>query len=116
MEFKEALEAHVNWRIKLRAYALNADKTLDPAIVGADDKCALGEWLYHEGARFSQFPEYQALKEVHAKFHVCAGRVVAMIHAGQIDEAKNELNAGEYVGFSNLVVEKIIAFESTITS
>lgn len=107
MDFKGAIDAHVQWKLKLRAYSNAPDKSLDPTSVGLDNKCALGQWIHGEGKKFAALPEYIALKDEHAKFHKCAAEIIKKADAGKKDEALADINTGDYAKVSNLVVQKI---------
>lgn len=111
MDFKGAIDAHVQWKMKLRGYAGNPDKSLKPEEVCLDNKCALGQWIYGDGKKFATLPEYTELKTEHAKFHKCAAEIIKKIDAGKKDEAMADVNTGEYAKVSNIVVQKISAIK-----
>ena len=48
---EEAVAAHTNFKLRLRAFSRGSEK-MKPADVSQDDLCALGKWLYGDGAKF----------------------------------------------------------------
>jgi len=83
MDFDEAIKAHSGWKMKLAAYLAKPDGSLKAATVEPDNNCALGKWIYAEGARLSAQPEFITLKAEHARFHKCAAAVIRKADTGQ---------------------------------
>ncbi|MCM2280031.1 MAG: CZB domain-containing protein [Oligoflexia bacterium] len=105
MDFDGAIQAHVDWKLKLRGYIGKPDGALKAAVIEKDNECALGKWLYSEGARFSSLKEFGELKTIHAKFHKCAAEVVRKADAKDAKGAESLLASGsEYASISNQVV------------
>ena len=110
MNFDEAVLAHSKWKMRLLEVAMGLSKeSLDPEIVGADNKCALGQWIHGEAKqKYSQLSEYLTLIEVHASFHQCASSVLRMALSGQAEEAKIHLNTGgSFMGASTQTITAI---------
>lgn len=109
MDFAEMKQAHFNWKVKLRTLVDGtANQELDPRAVEVDNACALGKWIYGEGAKHAQLPEYAELKAEHAEFHRCAGEVIRQYKAGNVDKAKQMIDAaGPFTETSTKVVAKI---------
>lgn len=94
-----AIQAHANWRAKLRT-AVAQKETLDADTVSRDDCCELGKWLH--GAGSSQYggkPSFVQLLESHRQFHQEAGKVARLINQGAYSEAEKQLESN--TGFSN---------------
>ena len=94
-----AIQAHANWRAKLRT-AVTQKETLDADTVSRDDCCELGKWLH--GAGSSQYggkPSFVQLLESHRQFHQEAGKVARLINQGAYSEAEKQLESN--TGFSN---------------
>ena len=74
--------------------------TLSQDLIGKDDVCILGRWLYAEGGlRFSNNPAFIEARAAHKEFHHQAARIVAMVNADTMEsraEAFSELTAGGY--------------------
>jgi Chemoreceptor zinc-binding domain len=83
MNFDEAITTHSMWKNKLKAYLTHPDGSLKPADVQADNKCALGQWIYTEGKRWSANPQYATLVSEHAKFHAAAAAVLRKADSGE---------------------------------
>ncbi|MBN9627879.1 MAG: chemotaxis protein [Acidovorax sp. SCN 65-28] len=86
-----AIQAHANWRAKLRT-AVTQKERLDADTVGRDDCCELGQWLH--GAGSSQYggkPSFVNLLDAHRQFHEEAGKVARMINQGAYDHAEKQL-------------------------
>ena|ERR1035437_5608898 len=115
MDFDGAIRAHSEWKMKLSAYIRNPDGSLKAADICPDNKCALGEWIYGEGSKYSHMPEYAALKTEHEKFHKEASEVVKKSDAGQ--NVTDEIALGGRSGFaiaSTKVVTTIMAMKRKV--
>ncbi|MDD0838090.1 methyl-accepting chemotaxis protein [Curvibacter sp. HBC61] len=89
-----AIEAHRQWKVKLRA-AIEQRSQLDAQTISCDDRCPLGQWLHGRGGqRFGGKPSFVALLEEHKGFHLAAGDVARRINAGALDDAQRMLGAG----------------------
>ena len=94
MDFDNAIQAHVEWKTKLRAYMLKADGSLKSSLVAQDSQCSLGKWIYSDGIVYSALPEYNELKVEHAKFHKCAAKIIDLVNAGKLNEADEKIKSG----------------------
>ncbi|MDD0809322.1 methyl-accepting chemotaxis protein [Curvibacter sp. RS43] len=89
-----AIEAHRQWKVKLRA-AIENRSQLDADTISCDDRCPLGQWLHGRGGqRFGGKPSFVALLEEHKGFHLAAGNVARRINAGAMADAQRMLGAG----------------------
>jgi len=105
LKLEEAIGAHEAWCDKLELTLRNKNpEQYDPAIVGADHLCILGKWLYNEngGKALAKYPEYEAVRQAHAKFHSCAGGIIENHRSGYFMEAISALRH-ELVDLSNEV-------------
>jgi len=103
MDVDAAISAHRSWRRRLLEYVGGKGEALDPAIVGRDDKCALGCWIYGAGQALQDTAQYGALKHAHAAFHRCAAEVVRKYQHGDSRGARSQI-AGEFSDRSDKVV------------
>lgn len=113
MNFDEAIRAHSDWKMKLSSYLRNADGSLKASEISPDNKCALGQWIYGEGAKWSSLPEYETLKAEHIKFHKEAAQVVEKADSGQ--NVIEEIMLGGDSGFakaSSSVVSAIMKMKT----
>jgi len=102
-----AITAHNLWKARLRT-AIDGGDVPDEKKVDVDNLCDLGKWIYGDGTKQKQLPEYQELKTKHAEFHHAAARVVKLIKAGDKAAAGNELERGEFTKASSAVVAAIM--------
>ena len=88
MDLKQALAAHVEWKIKFRT-ALANKESLDAATIARDDCCALGKWLHGESrAKFGKLPSHVLCVARHAEFHTAAAGLARLINGGNYAEAE----------------------------
>jgi aerotaxis receptor len=93
-EPRDAIDAHVQWKTRLRNAALD-DTRLDAAQAARDDCCPLGKWLHGEGKlRWGAHALFTDLLAKHAEFHRQAGAVAELINAGRREPALAALAAG----------------------
>ena len=96
MDWMEVIGAHVMW--KQRLIGLLAGKNteaLDPAAIRLDNRCALGKWIYGDGASMSQLPKYDEVRELHAQFHQFAADIVELHVSGNTADAGDTSVAGQ---------------------
>ena len=89
LDFQAAVSAHQKWKTRLQACVDGtSDEKLDPNVVGRDDQCVLGRWIYSQGtAAFGERPVFDDLKSAHAEFHRVAGMVLNAVYGGRQEEA-----------------------------
>ncbi len=108
INFDTAINAHIDWKMKLSKYIAHCDQSLDPSVVGADNKCALGKWIHGPGIEHSIHAEYNSMKTEHASFHRCAGEIVACANKGDTAHAEKLMQPGaEYIRVSEACVHWI---------
>jgi len=115
MDFRRAIDAHVQWKSKLLAYIAKPDGSLHAATVSLDDQCELGKWIHGEGQRFATKPEFQKLIADHARFHRAAGDVIRRADSGQ--SVSEEINLGaksEYAAASGAVITALMHLEQQV--
>jgi methyl-accepting chemotaxis protein len=95
----EAVTAHGKWKMRLRNFA-GGTETINPEDASKDCLCALGKWIYGEGAKHSSVEGFSHLKSEHANFHKCAGQVAQKIACGEkkaanilLDDENSDFNA-----------------------
>lgn len=93
-DFDKAIEAHRQWKVKLRQ-AIAEHAQLDADTVCRDDRCPLGQWLHGAGgAQWGSRPLFRDLVQKHADFHTEAGGVARKINARQYDDAERLIGSG----------------------
>lgn len=93
-DFDSAIEAHRQWKVRLRQ-AMSQKTQLDASTICRDDRCPLGQWLHSTGRqRWGTRPLFSKLVETHAQFHRTAGAVAQVINAGRYEDAQQLIDAG----------------------
>lgn len=114
MDFTKAVDAHVNWIIRLQE-AIEGGQKLDPAEVGKDTLCDLGKWIYGEGAVHRDKPAYQTLKARHTEFHQSAGEVVRKVNANDLAGAIAMVDrGGDFIRISTDTVNAIMKLKKEL--
>lgn len=106
-----AVRSHVDWRNNwFTALREHKQDSYQLEKVSADDLCKVGQWIYGLGKEYEGMPEYEALKQKHAKFHRCAGDVVKLHNEGQFMDSiviargpLQELSLEVGIGFVDLL-------------
>jgi methyl-accepting chemotaxis protein len=102
-DFDGAIEAHRQWKVKLRK-AIAEHEKLDADAICRDDRCPLGKWIHGPGgARWGGRPSFVSLLERHAEFHRVAGGVATAINAGHYTNAERLIGSGSE--FARISVE-----------
>ncbi len=116
MDFTEVIVAHVAWKQRLERY-VGGDRTeaLNVEQIGLDTRCALGQWIYGEGARFAACEEYLRVKEKHALFHKMAATIVQQCDSGDIAAARQTLES-DYSRISEHVKRDLVRLARRIAA
>ena len=95
-DFDKAIEAHRQWKVKLRK-AIAEHEKLDSDKICRDDQCPLGQWIHGPGgAQWGSRPTFVDLMTKHAEFHEAAGSVAKRINAGQYAQAEKLIGSGSH--------------------
>ena len=105
-DFDGIIQAHLQWKGKLRDYVDGRGDKLDSRVVCRDDKCALGQWIYGKGATYAARPSFGTLKSRHADFHRCAAHVIDLAQDGDKAVADRVLQ-DEFASLSDQTVREI---------
>jgi len=105
--FDRAIAAHSEWKRKLTEYIRKPDGSLKTSEVSADNKCTLGQWIYGDGAQFSNLPAYTQLKSDHAHFHKAAAQIITRIQSGE--RLTTEDVTGHQSEFSRIAARVVLA-------
>lgn len=109
MDFDGAVAAHVAWKTKLSRYLRNPDKSLKAADIALDNQCALGQWLYGEGEKYSSDPQFSELKKQHTTFHREAADLIRRADRGENVTEEAGLGANSPYGKASAqVVQSIV--------
>ncbi len=112
MDFDKAINAHVQWKMKLAAYLTKPDRSLDAAVVGADNSCELGKWIRGDGQTLAKTPDFVKLVADHTQFHKAAGDIIRKADSGQKMTEVVALGAkSDYSAASNAVVASLMTMK-----
>lgn len=114
LNLKTVLDAHMLWKVKLES-TLDGSSTekYEVATVAQDNLCVLGKWLYGPGKKlYSKLPEYEALRKIHASFHLCAGEILVDHNKGNLIVANNKLKR-EFKDLSGQIQLDLVRLFST---
>lgn len=106
-----AILAHTAWKGRLRK-AITDKAKLDAAVISTDNNCDLGKWIYGDGQTLKSRKEFEDLRQLHKRFHACAGGVATDINSGRAEAATTRIERGDFSQVSREVVqaiEKLIA-------
>ncbi len=95
-EINKAIQAHGNWRGRLRNAALADERDLPVADIASADHCRFGQWLQGVSAAEGggHLPE---VRRLHAEFHRIAGHIAGMIARGESAQALEAIEGRDYV-------------------
>jgi methyl-accepting chemotaxis protein len=109
-EVGSALDAHQEWKRRLRDAVIRGYCDQDSDEVGRDDLCALGRWLYALPLESCADKTYDQLVELHACFHREAAKVAEFLEEGRIDDARAAMDADS--DFARASAELVFLLES----
>ena len=108
-DFDKAIEAHRQWKVKLRKAIAHHEK-LDADVICRDDRCPLGQWLHGAGGQqWGNKPRFVELLGKHAAFHKTAGAVARTINAGQYGQASALIDSGSDFARASTEVATVLA-------
>jgi hypothetical protein len=94
-QITNAIAAHSEWKARLRNAVATGKSDFEVATVRRDDKCEFGSWLHQSiDSQQRRGPHYATVKDLHAKFHVEAARVLGLALAGHRSDAEAALEYG----------------------
>ena len=104
-----AIEAHVRWKVRLENYIDGTTtEKLDVEVVGMDNQCPLGKWIYGIGGdKYNANPLFQEIRGIHADFHTCSASVMRQSDAGDKEGAAEALRRGEHFKLSQRIKAKL---------
>ncbi len=111
----KAIAAHAEWKDRLSNAIESGQSDFDPAVVKLPDKCAFGKWLYGDTisgeAKTSTY--YNTAVDLHAKFHVEAGKVLELALQGEKGQAKELMGPeSEFAKLSSTLTDTLNEWEA----
>jgi hypothetical protein len=115
VNFEEAMRCHLRWKMRLAVYLFNPDHSLKASEIASPHECELGKWIFAEGEKYSNIPEFAALVSSHASFHKAASDVVRKADSGQNVAEDILMGANSEFGLTSAaVVRSIMAMKSKL--
>ncbi|MDD2741688.1 MAG: methyl-accepting chemotaxis protein [Rhodocyclaceae bacterium] len=105
--FDSGIDAHSQWKTRLRQCISDPTKCPDPTVVEQDNQCGLGQWIYGDGAKLQGDDDFEHLRQSHGQFHACAAKVIRAIQAQDTPTAEKIMNA-EYADVSSTVIALLV--------
>ena len=116
MDWMEVIGAHVMWKQRLIGFLAGSNtEALDPDTIRLDNRCALGKWIYGDGASMSQLSKYDEVRDLHAQFHQFAADIVDLHLAGKTADAE-KLLLGDYSRLSEKLKHRITGLSQQVKS
>jgi len=109
----KAIGIHSKWTYHIKQAVKTEATEYDPAIVKTDNSCEFGKWLYNDAPpELKRLPIYREIKDIHARFHVEASRVLTLALSGKKYEAIEAIRLGsEYEHLSSILVLKLASLK-----
>ncbi len=93
-EINKAIGAHGMWKQRLREAIDTGKSEFTVERVRPDNLCDFGKWLYSLPPGDQTSTHWKTVKELHAKFHAEAARVLGLAVNGHKQEAEKALSTG----------------------
>ena len=109
IDFMAAIEAHIRWKMCLENYIDGTTtEKLDAEVVGKDNQCPLGKWIYGIGGeKYDANPLFQEIRAIHADFHTCSAGIMHQADGGDKEGAIEALHRGEHYKLSQRIKGKL---------
>lgn len=116
IDLPQAVQAHINWKLRLQNYLEGrSGEQLDAAVICRDNQCELGKWIH--GAAMDHFhglePFHQLIAD-HAQFHYVAANVVQNVQSKDFITARRILDE-EYPHISRKVVLSLTELHKAVS-
>ncbi len=111
-----AIQAHADWRNKLRSAAAKNEQ-LDANAISRDDCCEMGKWLHGAGgSKYGGKPTFIDLIAGHKTFHMEAGKVARAVNQGGANVERMLDSGTPFSSASNEVGRLIVQLKREINS
>jgi methyl-accepting chemotaxis protein len=110
-----ALVSHELWKARLLSVIETGSSEWSPQTVKLDNQCDFGKWLYGCAPEEKAMPRYNAIKHLHAQFHIEAGRILDIALRGNMDNAIAEMADGRrYAEFSASLMDELLKWKAEL--
>jgi len=107
MDFFDAINAHVRWKLRLRQYIDGTStEPLSAHEVGRDDNCPLGQWIYDNIENHGDKSLFRQVQVQHAEFHRCAAEIIETVDNNKHEVAESMLSH-DYAQLSHMIVKSL---------
>lgn len=114
MNFFDAINAHVAWKLRLRNYIDGtSEEALDPQIVGRDDHCPLGQWIYTHLDSHGNKPLFRQVQVQHADFHRCAAEIIETVD-NKMNDVADMLLGHDYAQLSHMIIKSLTKLDKEL--
>jgi len=114
MDWMGTINAHAMWKKRLQGLLDGSnEEALDPVVIGQDNSCELGRWLYGEGQAHVQEAKFEEVRLMHADFHRLAAEIVSL-HQSGYPEAAAALLSGDYAKLSERLKHRILSLSNQV--
>src|SRR5262249_37042727 len=113
----KAITAHASWKNRLRTAVSSGEFDTPVATVKADNQSEFGKWMCGASltAADKQSETYRTVRDLHAKFHQDAAKVVELATSGQKQEADKAIGLGGfYAKSSSTLTEAMIRWRNNL--
>ncbi len=91
LEVDRAIAAHAEWKARLTRGVAEGRLEESTLEVLRDDRCELGRWLHRLPAETRAERAWALVRDMHANFHREASEIVALVHEGDLHDARMAL-------------------------
>jgi methyl-accepting chemotaxis protein len=115
-QIRLAIAAHGKWKTRLKTAIETGQIDTPVEIIARDNQCVFGKWLYAPETTATvanaagHRDYYQKVRDLHAKFHRSAARVVELALSGQNEEARSCLDT-DYAAISSELTRTLMEWE-----
>lgn len=116
-QINKAIGAHGMWKQRLRSAIESGKSEFTIADTGRDNLCEFGKWLYGTSlsAADKASVEYKLVRDLHARFHQSAAKVLSRALAGDRAGAEASIgNAGEFTSVSADLTRAMMGWKAKV--
>lgn len=116
-QINKAIGAHGMWKQRLRLAIETGKADVTATDAEKDNLCEFGKWLYGTSLSAAEKagPDYKAVRDLHARFHQCAAKVLSCALAGDRAKAEASLgNAGEFTMASAELTRAMMGWKAKV--
>jgi hypothetical protein len=115
-EINKAIAAHGTWKVRLYEAIEKGNSEFKPEVVKLDTACDFGKWLYSIPPAERSGAYWEKVKDIHARFHETAGRILKLAVEGKSKDALDLITdlKGDYVTTSILLTNTLNEWKNSI--